>query len=77
MWSKRFVYNKIELKEATVKAYGDTAVLIGKAKFTVNGEGSIIWFIPLSIFQHFYGQIKRQYTKRLKLTLLILEYLLQ
>lgn len=33
----RFVYNKIEQKEASVKVYGNTAVLVGKAKFTVNG----------------------------------------
>lgn len=32
-----FVYNKIELKEHAVKVYGDTAVLVGKALFTVNG----------------------------------------
>lgn len=35
--SGRFVYNKIEQKEAAVKVYRDTAVLVGKAKFTVNG----------------------------------------
>lgn len=37
MRSKRFVYNKIELKEHSVKVYGNTAVLVGKAKFVVNG----------------------------------------
>lgn len=37
MRSKSFVYNKIEQKEASAKVYGDTAVLVGKAIFTVNG----------------------------------------
>jgi ketosteroid isomerase-like protein len=35
--SKTFVYNRIDQKEAAVKVYGDTAVLVGKAVFTVNG----------------------------------------
>ena len=35
--SGSFVYNKIELKEHSAKVYGDTAVLVGKALFTVNG----------------------------------------
>ena len=35
--SKSFVYNRIDQREATVKVYGDTAVLVGKADFTVNG----------------------------------------
>lgn len=37
MRNKNFVYNKIELKEAFVTSYGENAVLVGKAKFTVNG----------------------------------------
>jgi Domain of unknown function (DUF4440) len=32
-----FVYNKIQVKEVATKVYGDTAVLVGKAYFTVNG----------------------------------------
>jgi hypothetical protein len=32
-----FVYNKIQVKEASAKVYGNTAVLVGKAYFTVNG----------------------------------------
>lgn len=35
--SGSFVYNKIELKEHNAKVYGETAVLVGKALFTVNG----------------------------------------
>jgi Domain of unknown function (DUF4440) len=35
--SRRFVYNRIDPKEASVRAYGDTAVLVGKATFVVNG----------------------------------------
>jgi ketosteroid isomerase-like protein len=37
MRSGQFVYNKIEQKEASAKVYGNTAVLVGKALFTVNG----------------------------------------
>jgi hypothetical protein len=37
MRSGSFVYNQINEKEATVKAYGTTAVLVGKASFVVNG----------------------------------------
>lgn len=36
MRSKSFVYHKIEQKERSVKVYGDTAVLIGKIRFTLN-----------------------------------------
>ena len=35
-----FVYDRIDLKEASVRAYGDTAVLVRKATFVVNG-GSV------------------------------------
>lgn len=35
--SRTFVYERIDLKDASVRAYGDTAVLVGKARFVVNG----------------------------------------
>jgi hypothetical protein len=35
--SRSFVYDRIDLKEASGRAYGDTAVLVGKATFVVNG----------------------------------------
>lgn len=38
--SGRFVYNSIHLKMAEAKAYGDTAVLVGKATFNVTFHGS-------------------------------------
>ena len=38
--TKRFVYNAINLKEASVKVYGNTAVLVGKARFSVTMNGS-------------------------------------
>lgn len=44
-----FVYNKIEQKEASAKVYGDTAVLVGKAKFTVNG-GSVYHLIYTEVY---------------------------
>lgn len=47
--SKSFVYNRIEQKEAAVKAYGDTAVLVGKATFTVNG-GSVYKLIYTEVY---------------------------
>ncbi|WP_416352066.1 nuclear transport factor 2 family protein [Undibacterium sp. RTI2.2] len=34
----RFVYERIDQKEASVKVYGNTAVLVGKATFVVNGN---------------------------------------
>lgn len=37
MRSGSFLYNKIEIKEASAKLYGNTAVLVGKAIFLVNG----------------------------------------
>ncbi len=45
----RFVYNRIEQKEASVKAYGDTAVLVGKAIFTVNG-GSVYHLVYTEVY---------------------------
>ncbi|OOQ57703.1 nuclear transport factor 2 family protein [Mucilaginibacter pedocola] len=36
--TRRFVYNKIEQQEeASVKVFGNVAVLVGRATFTVNG----------------------------------------
>ncbi|SEW46201.1 protein of unknown function [Chitinophaga sp. YR573] len=45
----RFSYNKIEPKEEVAKVYGNTAVLVGKAKFTVNG-GSIYNLIYTEVY---------------------------
>jgi ketosteroid isomerase-like protein len=36
--SGSFVYDRIDLKEASARGYGDAAVLVGKATFTVNGD---------------------------------------
>lgn len=44
-----FVYNKIEQKEASVKVYHNTAVLVGRAKFTVNG-GSVYHLIYTEVY---------------------------
>jgi hypothetical protein len=44
-----FVYNKIEQKEASAKVYGNTAVLVGRAKFTVNG-GSVYHLIYTEVY---------------------------
>jgi hypothetical protein len=43
--NKSFVYNKIEPQEHHAQTYGNTAVLVGKAWFTVNGVAFINWFI--------------------------------
>lgn len=40
MRSGSFVYNEINIKEASAKVYGNTAVLVGKAIFIVNGGSS-------------------------------------
>jgi ketosteroid isomerase-like protein len=37
--SGRFVYNVIDVKEASARSYGDTVVLVGKAEFTVTMGG--------------------------------------
>jgi hypothetical protein len=36
--TRTFVYNRIELKEASAKVSGNTAILVRRAKFTVNGS---------------------------------------
>jgi ketosteroid isomerase-like protein len=47
--SKSLIYNRIDQKEAAVKVYGDTAVLVGKANFTVNG-GSVYKLIYTEVY---------------------------
>jgi Domain of unknown function (DUF4440) len=47
--SKSFVYNTIEPKEVSAKVYGNTAVLVGKAKFTVNG-GSVYHLVYTEVY---------------------------
>jgi hypothetical protein len=49
MKSGSFVYDKIELKEHSSKIYGNTAVLVGKAKFSVNG-GSVYKLVYTEIY---------------------------
>ncbi len=43
------MYNKIELKDASAKVYGNTAVLAGKAIFTVNG-GSVYKLVYTEVY---------------------------
>jgi hypothetical protein len=38
--ARRFVYNKITVKQAAAKVYGTTAVLVGSALFRVTMNGS-------------------------------------
>jgi Domain of unknown function (DUF4440) len=49
MRSGRFVYNEINIKEASAKIYGSTAVLVGKAVFKVNG-GSIYKLVYTEVY---------------------------
>ncbi|MDI6032977.1 nuclear transport factor 2 family protein [Flavobacterium sp. LB2P84] len=49
MKSGSFVYDKIELKEHSSKIYGNTAVLVEKAKFSVNG-GSVYKLVYTEIY---------------------------
>ncbi|MBF9252936.1 nuclear transport factor 2 family protein [Pontibacter sp. 172403-2] len=53
----RFVYNKIVQKEASVKVYGNTAVLVGKASFTVNG-GSVYKLVYTEVYTNKNGKWK-------------------
>ena len=39
MLSGRFIYNVIKVKKASAEVYGETAVLVGKAAFTVTIGG--------------------------------------
>lgn len=55
--NRRFVYNKIEQRNASVKLYGNTAVLVGKAEFTVNG-GSIYNLIYTEVYTRIENQWK-------------------
>ena len=45
----KFVYNEINVKEASAKVYGNTAVLVGKAIFTVNG-GSVYKLVYTEVY---------------------------
>jgi ketosteroid isomerase-like protein len=47
--SRRFVYDRVDLREATVQAYGDTAVVVGKATFVVNG-GSVYPLVYTEVY---------------------------
>jgi ketosteroid isomerase-like protein len=47
--SQRFVYDRIDLKEDSVRAYGNTAVLVGKATFVVNG-GSVYNLVYTEVY---------------------------
>jgi hypothetical protein len=38
--SRRFVYNAIEIKKASARVYGTTAVVVGSATFKVTINGS-------------------------------------
>lgn len=55
--SNAFFYNQIDLKEASVKVYGDTAVLVGKAYFMVNG-GSLYRLIYTEVYTRKKGMWK-------------------
>lgn len=47
--SRQFVYEKIEPKEQAAKVYGETAVLVGKAKFIVN-HGAIYHLVYTEVY---------------------------
>lgn len=49
MRSRSFVYDTIELKEHSAKIYGNTAVLVGKATFTING-GSVYKLVYTEVY---------------------------
>lgn len=47
--TRKFVYNRIVQKEASAKVYGITAVLVGKATFTING-GSVYNLVYTEVY---------------------------
>jgi hypothetical protein len=47
--SRRFVYDRIDFKEASVRVYGGTVVLVGKATFVVNG-GSVYPLVYTEVY---------------------------
>ncbi|WP_158091330.1 nuclear transport factor 2 family protein [Pseudomonas sp. R37(2017)] len=55
--SKRFRYDKIALKEASARVYGEVAVVTGKAAFTVNG-GSVYKLVYTEVYVVKMGQWK-------------------
>ena len=52
-----FIYDKIVQKEASAKVYGNTAVLVGKATFTVNG-GSVYKLLYTEVYAQKNGKWK-------------------
>src|SRR3954451_13357159 len=59
--SGSFVYDRIDLKEASVRAYGDTAVLVGKATFVVNG-GSVNPLVYTELYARFFSSLVEKRT---------------
>lgn len=47
--SGSFVYDKIEVKEASAKVYNNIAVLVGKATYTING-GAVFKLIYTEVY---------------------------
>jgi hypothetical protein len=47
--SRSFVYDRINQEEASVRAYGNTAVLIGKATFVAN-NGSVYELVYTGVY---------------------------
>jgi hypothetical protein len=47
--SRLFIYDRIDLQEASAHAYGNTAVLVGKARFVVNG-GSVCKLVYTEVY---------------------------
>lgn len=55
--SKSFVYDKIEPQNHDAKVYGNTAVLVGRAWFTVNG-GSLYKLVYTEVYVKKNGEWK-------------------
>jgi hypothetical protein len=55
--SRWFVHDRIDLREASVRTYGDTAVLVGEATFVVNG-GSVYELVCTEVYPRKNGQWK-------------------
>lgn len=58
--TKRFVYNSIDLQQASAKVYGGTAVLVGRAIFhvTMNGSKGTYKLVHTEVYTKKNGQWK-------------------
>ena len=52
-----FVYDRIDVHEAAARGHGDTAVLVGKARFLVNGD-TVLYLVYTEVYARTAGRWK-------------------